>query len=367
MKTNLLLAILATASLSFLASCGEDEPKPADINFEFSENEVTESDGKLTSFHPELIDDGVGREIEVKIKLNRRAPGNIVIKFDVDGDARLEATADDLNDFEILEEGEGLTVDDDEITILKGTTEATLKILVFEDVEFEYEDHDLNDDGVPYETITITLEDIVSGSGKLGTELEHTLRILEDDAVAILQWEAADFAADAQDDAQVDMDILFWLNGESLPWYYAAQPGYEWEGIWIPAGFGEGDFGVSYTYYSGLSDNLNFYAFWLNTAGTLNGERYTYEEEQPLSFQGNYKLVNINTYDQESGDVPKIAQTMDKSGVDYSNFSGISPFDAGSRVKENTVRKISPIEIKRMLTELSRKDISNMTLRSIRK
>src|SRR5688572_28916637 len=143
MKTKFLLVVLAIASLSFLGSCDEDEPKPADISFEFAENEVPESDGKLTSFHPELEDDGEGREVEVRLLLNRAPARNVVVKFDIDGTARQEATSTEVNDFEILEEGEGITVDGDEITILKGTKEASFKILVFEDYSFEYEEDDL--------------------------------------------------------------------------------------------------------------------------------------------------------------------------------------------------------------------------------
>ena len=334
MKTNFLLVIFATASLSFLASCGEDEPKPADISFEFAENEVTESDGTVTSFHPEIIDDGVGREVEVKITLNRRAPGNIVIKFDLDGNARLEATADDLNDFEILEEGEGITVDDDEITILKGTTEASLKILVFEDLEFEFDDLDLNDDDVPYETVEISLEKIVSGPGKLGTQLEHTLKILEDDAVGFLAWESADMTAE---EALIDMDVILWY--EQLTWLAGASAGTDIEAFPIPAGLGEGDVGISYTYYSGNSDDVNFQSAFFNTAGTLNGDRYTYgTDDEPLVFGGNYKLVNKNEWSEASP--PKIAQTAVKTGIDYDDFSSVETFTEGSRIKTRVPLKL---------------------------
>jgi hypothetical protein len=314
------LATVVVLSVALL-SCKDDEPTISGISFELEEQEVTESDGTFASFHPELTDEGRGRVIEVKLVFDHALANNAVIRFDIDGTARKVANNQELNDFEILEEGEMVTVDDDEITILKGATEAKLEILIFEDVAFEYQKD------TPFETIILTLEAVLSGPAKLGTQLKHTLKIVEDDAVGILQWQAQDMTPA---DAKVDMDLIFWLN-DGVVWY-AANEGTGFEGTNIPAGLGEGDFGISYTYYSGESDNLNFTGVLFNTGGTLNGQKYTYQVNNPLSFGGNYKKVNLNPWTEEGASAPKIAQTMVKTGINYSNISGISPFpEGGSR------------------------------------
>jgi hypothetical protein len=334
-KLRLAGGIFAIIGISLLNACKDDEPPVRTVTFELAEQEVTESDGTLASFHPDIAeDDGEGRVIQVKLLFDRALAGNAVLRFDVDGTARQNATSSEVNDFEILEEGSSVTIDGDEITIAKGATQATFDILVFEDVMFEYDADALNDDDVPFETVILTLEQVVSGPIKLGAETEHTLKILEDDAVSFLQWEAQDMTPA---EAAVDMDILFWVNGE-IAWL-SAEEGTAFEAVNIPAGIGEGDFGVSYTYYSGNSNDLYFIGVLFNTAGTLNGEKYTYQSSDPLVFEGNYTLANINPWTEE-GNTPKIAQTMDKSGINYSNISQISPFDAGSRLRNKPVIKL---------------------------
>jgi hypothetical protein len=330
MKRNFILGILAVGAICFLDSCKDDETPIAGITFELEEQEVTESDGTRESFHPEVNpDEGVGRVVQVKLVFDRALAGDAVLKFDVDGTARAKATSSEANDFEILDEAEMVTIDDDEITILKGATEATFDIMIYEDLLFEFDEDALNDEGAPYETVVLQLLSVVSGPAKLGaTQLEHTMKILEDDAVAFLQWEAQDmeFAA-----AEVDMDIIFWRNGAAA-WTQGAGEGTDFEGINVPAGLGEGNWGVSYTYYSGNSDDLDFFGILFNTAGTLNNAKYTYhpQDGEPLVFEGNYKQVNVNAYSETSP--PKIAQTMVKTGINYSSISNLTSFTQGSRL-----------------------------------
>lgn len=331
MKNALKWAVVATALTGFMAmtSCKDEEPPIAIISFELEEMEVTESDGTFGSFHPELTDDeSEGRVVQVKLLFDRALAGDAVIDFTIGGTALQDATSDEVNDFEIIAQGDMLTVDGEQMTILKGATEALINITIFEDLRFEYDEDVLNDDNVSFETIVITLENLVSGPIRLETPIAHTVKILEDDAVAFLEWEAQDMTPEA---AEVDMDILFWLNG-AIVWY-AARPGSDFEAVNIPAGLGEGDMGISYTYYSGNSDDVDFAGVLFSTAGTLNGQRYTYPEDEPLIFLGNYKQANLNPWDDEGagGMNPLVAQTMKKSGINYTDFSGLNSFTSGSR------------------------------------
>jgi hypothetical protein len=327
-----------------IISCKDDEIPITGIAFELADQEVTESDGSPESFHPEI--DGDGRVIQVKLAFDRELAGDAVITFSLAGTALQEETDDELNDFEIQATGDMMSISEEEITILKGATEASFNILIFEDLSFEYDEDVLNDDDVSFETIVITLGSVISGPVKLGEQFEHTVKILEDDAVAFLQWEAQDMEPD---DAEVDMDILIWLNG-AIVWG-GVQPGPNFEGINVPAGLGEGEFGVSYTYYSGNSDDLNFAGILFNTAGSLNGDRYTYPDDDPLIFEGNYKLANINPWDSETGTNPLIAQTMVKSGIDYSEISEIEPFTSGSRVGDQVPFKLDPSVLKKIASQ----------------
>jgi hypothetical protein len=354
---TILLSLVAIAVLSVaLSSCKDDEPTISGISFELEEQEVTESDGTFASFHPDLTDEGEGRIVEVKLVFDHALAGDAVLKFDIDGSARETAVPNqEVNDFEILEDGEMVTVDGDEITILKGATEAIIEILIFEDTRFEYDEDDVNADNVPFENIELTLKSVVSGPAKLGTILEHDLRILEDDAVAFCEWAPQDMTLEV---AAVDMDMIIWRDGGAV-WDAGAQAGTEFEGFNIPAGLGEGNFGISYTYFKGESDDLDFIGVLFNTAGTLNGQRYTYPVDEPLIYEGNYKKINLNEYNLEGATPPKIAQTMTKSGVNYSDISAITPFpDGGSRIGNRIPLKLEPSLLRKVAVNSSKLNLN---------
>ena len=70
MKMNFLWAVLVVGAVPvFFSSCDKDEEvKKSNIEFVSDAQEVSESDGTLISFHPEVYpDEGVGREIEIDI------------------------------------------------------------------------------------------------------------------------------------------------------------------------------------------------------------------------------------------------------------------------------------------------------------
>jgi hypothetical protein len=70
----------------------------------------------------------------------------------------------------------------------------------------------------------------------------------------------------------------------------------------------------------------------LNFGGTLNGGTYNTIDGAALEFNGDYKLVNINKYDEPDAPDPAVVQTMTKSVFNYSNITQITEPLTGSRI-----------------------------------
>jgi hypothetical protein len=133
----------------------------------------------------------------------------------------------------------------------------------------------------------------------------------------------------------VDMDILFWfdsptdnpdggfllINPQEIG---GANPGTESEAILLLGSNPDAEYGFSYVYYEGTNDDLAFTSTFVNFAGSING---AFEDAE---FTGNYKLVNLNPWDQETGTDPHITQTMTKAGYNYT-VSALDVPETGSR------------------------------------
>lgn len=316
MKIKSIVGFLIIGGSLLLSSCKDDEPAKSGVSFEISEEFLKESDGTLESFHPLLVQNATGREVEVKIQFDEPLAQSAVIEYSIGGTATKNSINNPVGDFEIVGNGEN-------ITVAKGATEASIIINVFEDFDFEVEEDDA--DGF-FETIEITIESIVSGPVKIGEQDTYVLTIYEDDAVIFLDWLALD-DGDGTTPGDVDMDLLIWLDGEVAG--ASDSPGTDPEGIAIPAGFPDDAYGMSYTYYEGTSDDIEFTVGISNLGGTLN------VNDQELSFTGNYGLININKYDEEGAPDPQIIQTMIKSGYNYTNLTDINEPLEGSRVKHS--------------------------------
>jgi len=316
MKIRIFGGLLLAAAIPFLySSCDDDEPSPALIGFENSTDEVNESDGTITSFHPLIWQDysgetgATGKEFLVNIALDKPAAQTSVIEFTLAGTADRNSAAQ-IGDYDV----EGNTV-----TIEKGASSVSIPLTIFEDMEFEIDD----DDNI-FETVTITLTKVVSGPVKLGEQLTYTLNINEDDAVWYLEWGTNGTTSPGD----VDMDILFTYDGQ-LVWGAASDN--EYEAVNVPGGFPSGTYGLSYTYYSGTSDDVDFAVGIFNTAGTLNGNSYVFPADNPLTFEGQYTLANINEWDPETSP-PIVVQTLVKNGINYTSITDITEPATGSRM-----------------------------------
>ena len=319
MKIQLFGVATLLVCIQVFSGCSDDEPKPAVAGFEDASMDVTESDGTIDSFHPFYLEEGVGKTYTITVKLDKKASENTVIAFETGG------TASNLIDYAV----EGNTV-----TIPKDSDTGTIKITVFEDLDFEYED--LNEDFIPIETISINLSSVIAGKANLGENTSFTLNISEDDVLVYLQWDPLDQEGD--DGGDVDMDLFVWLDGELFDGsaYRDNEPEY----VIIPGGYPDGTYSFSHTYYDGTSDNLEFNAVMF---GPLNNNYYPFPDEA-LVKTGNYTLANKNTYD-ETAEVPDVAivQSFVKSGVNFNSVSEITEPVTGSRVGQRSVSEFSKL------------------------
>jgi hypothetical protein len=331
MKMKFLLGVLAMGAITMLNSCKDDEVPKAGVNFELAEQEVTESDGTVASFHPDE-DDGVGRIIPVKLVFDIPLAGDAVFKIDIDGSARQTSNSTESNDFTLDAEGDMVTVDGTNVTVLKGATEATINLRVFEDYLFELEeDSDLNEDGIPYETVEITIESVVSGPITLGEAVRHVVKILEDDSYIFVDWTVNN----TEGPGDANLDLLVYINNNYAGRSASSTTANPYELIVIPGGFPATTYGLGYVYKSGTSDDVDFRIEIANYGGTLT-KASGGAAAAVLQFTGTYTLANINNYPTPSSTaVPNTnkTQTMEKNALNYTGVTELSIPATGSRIK----------------------------------
>jgi hypothetical protein len=341
MKMKFLLGALALGGIAMLNSCKDDEVPVAGVNFELAEQEVTESDGTVASFHPDEDEDGVGRVIPVKLVFDIPLAGDAVFKIDVDGSARQTSNSTESNDFALEAQGDMLTVDGTNVTVLKGASEAILNVRIFEDYLFELEeDSETNEDGIPYETVEITIESVVSGPIKLGEAVTHVVKILEDDSYIYLDWSVDN----TESPGDANLDLLVYINNNYAGRSVSSTTANPYELIVIPGGFPATTYGLGYVYKTGSSNDVDFRVELANYGGTYT--KAAGGSGAVLQFAGTYGLVNRNDYPAPSASaLPNTnkTQTMVKNGLNYTGVTELSIPASSSRVKPATavpLRKI---------------------------
>ena len=339
--------LLAASLPVIFSACGSDDPPPkAGISFEKADEEITESDGTASSFHPDAstqvsLPSGRGRDVSVKLAFDRALAEEVVLTYTLAGTATpVNPPGRFVNDYSIAETGDALTVKDDKITIARGATTAAITITIYEDLDFEYDNAALNSSKVPYETLVLTLTSVVSGPAELKDQVAYTLKINEDDAVFVLSWAIG--GGDTSGD--VDMDMLF-LSDNNIVWG-SAMVNTAYEIVNFPAGFPSGTYGAGYTYYSGTSDDVDFAVGIQSTSGTLGGKSYTYPDAAPLAFDGHLGLGNINVWD-DPGDAnhrgnPVVVQRFTKEGLNYTGITSVT----GLAANASSRRPVRRVEIK---------------------
>jgi hypothetical protein len=346
--------LLAASLPVVLAACGDDDPPPkAKITFPETKTRVSESDGTLKSFHPDIgtglqFGTTTGRQIKFKITFDKPLADKAVIAYKLTGTAsnvNPNGTTDaKVNDYSLAESGTGYTLDDDNITVDKGVSEVEIAVNVYEDLELEAAEamYDEATDSFQ-ETVIFTLKSVVSGpiDFDVSTQPEYTLTIYEDDTFMSLQWDVSGSGGDDLDPGDVDMDLYITSEGEIVN--NSVNPGTEFEQMFVPAGFPDAVYDMSYPYYSGTTE-VDFYVSFINLGGTVSSAA-----KPIVGYTGHYTVANVNTYDadQESeeghenykGPIQTI-QSITKSKLNYPTVTDIVIPASGSRSGNNTFTAI---------------------------
>lgn len=204
-----------------------------------------------------------------------------------------------------------------EVVVPAGQSTGNIEIQLYSDFRFE------ND-----ETIEITLTE--STAAKIGTSNKMTITVGQQDGKVIaLVWD------DAHTD--VDMDMFLWIGEDvtSLEGVIATaivpSTTNRQEIIFLPTVFTDGiteaAFGLSYVYYSGTADPMNFEVHFVDF---VNGQ--VEAEADRDVYAASYTLGNINAWD-ETEINPIVVQTFRVVDGVYMDFTDITVPTSGSRIK----------------------------------
>lgn len=333
-STRVLLYILSGAVIASavgLSSCSKDDDKPeAKPQLSFAETEVTVNE-----------DEG---SVDIEFVLDKAASEDITITYELSGSAQdieTASTETDAPDY-------GIEDDYLEIEIPKGETSATIHLTVFTD--FAIEDS---------ETINIAIDDVDSDNVEISRddEVEITLEQEINGMFVVLEWAVAD---------AVDMDLLLRVANigqdvttRNVTWGSAAErttPAAE--AIFIPLSIKNAVFGLSYTYFSGAKEPLNFTATFIDV---VEGENEP--EDQRTVYEGQYELDNINAWNQSTINTTKVVQTFEIVDSEFKNFTDITEPATSSRIRTpddstpTTFRKGTTLSPQKLQSILQRKHL----------
>jgi hypothetical protein len=260
--------------------------------------------------------------IEVSVTLSEAATSNVTLQYSLSGSARDSVTARSADpvlpaDYSIWGGNSGT------LQIASGQNSGVIRVGLYSDFVVE----DGNPDTAPWdpETIIITLTQASAGVQIASDKDEIKIDVdQEDGKIIALFWGEEGVAS------TVDMDLFLWIGdiGDDVADLgliaLSAFEGTEApEYVFIPAKIKDAKFGVTYLYYEGDVDPLEFTSHFIDFADGAVGERDTYT--------GNYTLANINKWT-DFDDLVNIEQTfeIDANGA-YTNISTISTPTTGSR------------------------------------
>ena len=298
-----LSALFVSASILFgfglfFTACDDDEPpvKPK-LSFGVSTLTTKESDANLI----------------IEIVLDKAASEDITIDYSLGGTAIDEITAGTTADpdYEVIS-------DYLEVEIEKGETTGTIELDL-------YTDGIIEDD----ENIEISIEDVDSDQIEITRDDEINITLKQEDGmVVVLEWPAPTA------DKSADMDIILRVGQNTTTWdgvlNVAIEESFQGpEILFIPKAVSFPAFGLSYVYYDGTLDPLEFTATFID---------YTNQTPEPVasreSFDVTYTALNKNKWTDISTTI--VVQTMLKTGEVFSTPSAVVVPAAGSRVSSSS-------------------------------
>jgi len=280
---------------------------------------ITNDDAQLIASFPNTTltvnEDDAQEALLIAVQLDKVAPADITLEYTLEGTA-LDSTfafnegyPASYYDYYV----DGVT---GEVVIPSGSSTANIELQIYTDFLFE------ND-----ETIVITLT--ATNQVQLGTNKTMTITLEQQDGKVIaLVWD------DTYTD--VDMDMFLWIGDDTtnLPGLLATaltpRTTPQQELIFIPSLLTDGAFGLSYVYYSGTADPMNFEVHFADfAAGVLEPEA-----DRDI-FAATYTLANINAWDQSDLQPIVVHRFLITAGA-YSYGKIVVP-SSGSRIKRQTL------------------------------
>lgn len=306
----LLLSAMVLASIVLVSSCKDDDPPvPPNLSFESAETTAIESDANVL----------------IELTLDKAAPEDITIEYTLSGTAidRAKVSANAPFDYEIVSEY-------GEVTIAKGETTGSIEIDLASDLNLE-------DD----ETIILKIDNVSTDAVLITRDDESTVIITQEDGKGILlEWPGPSA------NGQADMDMILRYGSNTTTWggILDGSVSESFEGsefLFIPNAANDPAYGLSYVYYDGTLDPLEF---TVTFADFVDG---TFEAEANWDvYNGTYTIVNKNTWTDVS--TTKVVQTFESlEGGGFTTPSEIMVPDAGSRAPSSgtittTLKKGTP-------------------------
>jgi hypothetical protein len=317
MKNKLLLLLSLSAVIVAgvgLSSCKDDDDEPTKYQLTFKQATST------------TVEDA--GDIEVELNLDKPAPEDITIKYKLTGtayDAERAEEEETYSDFVVDGEYE-------EVEIQKGETSGAIKLKLYSD--------DFLEDP---ETIILTVESVDNENVEFTADAKTEITLNQENGmVVLLDWPAAGTSGVA------DMDILVRIGETAENWdgivtgsvYRGFE--YNYEFVFIPKtyvgtlfdlGYTNATFGLSYTYYDGSLDPLNFKVTFIDfNDGALE------PDAQRQVFEKTYTEANLNKW--VSATPPTIiAQTFKNEGGQFTEISEITIPETSSRVSGQSSSK----------------------------
>lgn len=266
--------------------------------------------------------DGLLGVIKIPVQLDKAAPVETVINYTI-GDYKLAGHALDS----LTGDREGIPpmyydyyVDGEfgKLTVPAGATSDSIRLQIYSDFLYE------ND-----EIIEITLN--ASPGVDIGTNAKMTVTVDQQDGKVIaLVWDEAY--------TDVDMDLFLWMgpdHDQMIDVAGSVNPGPDpsYEIVFVPDVFLNAAFGLSYVYYSGSVEPMEFEAQFVD---------FKDGEEEPQEnydvFPATYNLVNRNQWD-KSGQAPIVVQTFKIVDGVFTDVSAITVPDESSRMRTMKLTK----------------------------
>lgn len=299
------------------------------------ENDDAEVQASFTTDESEVVEDEDA--IEITVQIDKVAEEAITLHYELGGTSIDSLLAWEQGQIDEVVYAYDYYIDgvSGEVEIPAGSSTGKIRVEPVSDLTLENPG-----------TIVITLVPS-EGVTVSSTASEHTVNVLQENGKLIwLQWHT--------DYTTVDMDLFHWIKqGDDYGLINldtdVGYDGEEGEFVFFPTAGGDGEFGLSYTYYEGDEDPMEFTAKFIDfTDGDLL-------LEDSITYWAQYTEANINAWDQNGAPQPKIAQTYTVDGNGEYTINEIVVPDEASRTA--TSRFMDRQKPKRLATRSLSKNI----------